>query len=113
MSFVTVIALDGLVFAVIVFSTTRSARLVPRSFAGVITDTQCAGTQPLAVQQDANCIRKCVKQPGVKYALYDGRNTYVISDQGAAEKLAAQNVVVKGSVDKNTGVLVVDSIQTH
>ncbi len=81
-------------------------------FTGIVTDTACAGRRR-AMQQDPECIRACAKRPGVQYALFDGSKTYVIGDQTAAEKLAAQNVIVEGRVDQKTGVLLVDSIEAR
>jgi cytidylate kinase len=81
-----------------------------QSFAGVVTDTLCIGGHK-RIQPEANCVRACVRRPGVKYALYDGNRAYVLTDQLAGEKFAAREVVVKGFLDQNTGNLHVDSMQ--
>ena len=81
-----------------------------QTLTGVITDSKCGHIHSQATQ-DAACVRACVKQPGVKYALYDGSHAYVISNQQDGDRLAAKHVVVRGSVDQATGILRVASIE--
>lgn len=89
-----------------------------KTFTGVITDTMCGDNHAaMKVSPDAKCVRECVKH-GSKYALYDGKNVYVLSDQQTPEKFAAQKVKVTGTLYEKTKVLKVDSIeplaaQTH
>jgi cytidylate kinase len=80
------------------------------SFVGVITDSQCGISHKL-VQKTAACVRSCVKLPGVKYVLNDGTHSFVLTDQEAAERFAAQKVVATGLVDEITGDLKLRSIQ--
>jgi hypothetical protein len=81
-----------------------------QTLTGVITDSRCGRIHNQATQ-DAACVRSCVKQPGVKYALYDGSHAYVISNQQDGDRLAAKHMVVTGSVDQTTGILRVASIE--
>jgi hypothetical protein len=46
-----------------------------------------------------------------KYALYDGKKMYTLSDQQTPEKFAAQKVKVTGVLYEKTGIIKVDSIQ--
>jgi hypothetical protein len=47
----------------------------------------------------------------VKYALHDGKNVYVLSDQQTPEKFAAQKVRVKGVLYEKTKIIKVESIE--
>jgi hypothetical protein len=86
-----------------------AATEVLQAFSGIVTDSKCARLHHTT--KDAECVRACVKQPRVKYALYDGNNTYVLSDQQDGDRLAAKHVVVRGSVNQQTGVLDVAAIE--
>ena len=83
-----------------------------RTFTGVITDTMCgANHKPMNVSPDAKCVIECVRHDKQnKYALFDGKNLYTLSDQQTPEKFAAQKVSVKGVLYEKTGILKVDSI---
>jgi cytidylate kinase len=84
------------------------ARVYTRTFTGVITDTICAGK----VSMDAQCAKRCVRLgKDVKYALYDGGDVYVLSDQAGAERYAAQRVQVRGVLDASAKTLRVASIK--
>jgi hypothetical protein len=47
---------------------------------------------------------------GAKYALWDGKETYVLSDQKGAAKFAAKKVTVKGTLDASGKTIQVSSI---
>jgi hypothetical protein len=78
----------------------------------VITDTMCGKNHAhMGVQPDAKCVRDCVKMDKrYKYALFDGKNLYVLSDQETPEKFAAQKVKVTGTLFKKTNIIKVDEI---
>ncbi len=85
----------------------------PRTFTGVITDTMCgADHSAMGVKPDAKCVRECVQHGGgkYKYALLDGKNVYVLSDQQTPEKFAGQKVKVTGVLYEKTKILKADSI---
>ena len=63
----------------------------------------------MKVTPDSKCITECVRM-GDKYALYDGKATYVLSDQKAPERFAGQKVKITGTLDEKTKILKVDSI---
>lgn len=80
------------------------------TFTGTITDSMCGKDHsPMKMGTDAKCTTACVKA-GAKYALYDGKKSYTLSDQSAPEKFAGQRVTVTGSVDKS-GTLQVTKIE--
>ena len=85
-----------------------------RTFTGVITETMCQKDHSMMKtgQPDAKCIIDCVKaDKNVKYALHDGKNIYVLSDQQTPEKFAAQKVQVKGVLYEKTKIIKVESIE--
>jgi hypothetical protein len=82
----------------------------PGTFTGVITDTMCGKDHStMHVTPDSKCVAECVKA-GAKYALYDGKTVYLLSDQKAPEKFAGQKVKVTGTYDEAAKVLKVDSM---
>jgi hypothetical protein len=84
-----------------------------RTFTGVITDTMCgANHKPMNVSPDSKCVLECVKHDkNVKFALYDGKNVYTLSDQQTPEKYAGQKVKITGTLYEKTKILQVDSIE--
>jgi hypothetical protein len=85
----------------------------PRTFVGVITDTMCGAKHTMGISPDAKCVRECVKMDPNKwkYALYDGRNVYPLSDQRTPEKFAAARVKVTGVLDEKTKTIKVEKIE--
>ena len=82
----------------------------PQTYTGVITDTMCGKDHTaMNMKPDSACVLACVKY-GAKYALYDGKDVYVLSDQKIPEKFAGQRVTVKGTYDAAAKVLKVDSM---
>jgi hypothetical protein len=83
-------------------------------FKGVITDTMCGAGKHAGMNMgpDDQCVKACVKMDPAKwkYALTDGKNVWVLSDQKAPEKFAAKKVVVTGTLDEKTKTIKVDSI---
>ena len=84
-----------------------------QTFTGVITDSMCGKDHTLmGVKPDSKCVRDCVRaDPSkYKYALYDGKNVYILSDQQTPERFAAQKVTVKGALDQKTNTIRVETI---
>ena len=59
---------------------------------------------------DAECTKACITYHGSMYVLYDGKQTYVLSDQKTPEKFAGKKVTVAGTLDAKTKTIQVDSI---
>jgi hypothetical protein len=79
-----------------------------QTFTGTITDTMCgAGHKSMNMSPDDKCVTECVKA-GARYALYDGKNVYELSDQKSPAKFAAKKVTVTGTLQGKT--IHVDSI---
>jgi hypothetical protein len=84
-----------------------------QTFTGTITDDMCAGVGHAQMRMgptDAECTVACIQAHGSTYVLYDGKNTYMLSDQKTPEKFAGQKVKVVGTVDTKTKTIQVESI---
>jgi hypothetical protein len=82
-----------------------------QTFTGSITDSMCnADHKAMKMGNDPKCVVECVKGMGGKYALYDGKNIYTLSDQKTPAKFAAKKVTVIGTLDEKTKTIAVDSI---
>lgn len=80
------------------------------TFTGTITDTMCgAGHKAMNMGPDEKCVPACVKA-GAKYALYDGKNVYTLSDQKTPAQFAAKKVTVTGTLDSAGKTIQVESI---
>jgi hypothetical protein len=83
-----------------------------QTFTGIITDDMCdkADHKSMNMGPDAKCVTECVKGMSGKYVLYDGKTAYILSNQKAPEKLAAQKVIVTGTLDAKTNTIQVEKI---
>ena len=83
----------------------------PQTLTGTITDNMCGGDhKAMDMGADEKCISECIKTMGAKYALWDGKTAYELSDQRGAAKFATKKVTVKGTVDAQTKTIQVLSI---
>ena len=57
------------------------------------------------------CTKACVEDHGVGYVLFDGTNTYKLSDQRLPERFAGKKVRVTGTLDVETRTIHVESIR--
>ncbi len=83
-----------------------------KAFTGVITDTMCGKDHAaMKVSPDSKCVVECVKHDkSTQYALLDGTNVYVLSDQKTPEQFAGKKVKITGTLYEKTKILKVDSI---
>ena len=84
-----------------------------RTFTGVITDSMCSRTDHAQMRMgptDAECTKACIKEHDASYMLFDGKESYTLSDQTTPEKFAGQKVTVTGTLDAKTKTIKVDSI---
>ena len=83
-----------------------------QTFTGVITDDMCAKADHKSMNMgpDAKCVAECIKGMSGKYVLFDGKNSYILSDQKTPEKFAAKKVTVSGTLDAKTKTIKVDKI---
>lgn len=83
-----------------------------QTFTGVITDSMCVGNHAsMKIAPEAKCVRECVKSHSVKYVLFDGNNSYKLSDQQTPEQFAAQKVRITGTLYPKTGIIDVVKIE--
>jgi hypothetical protein len=81
-----------------------------QTYTGTVTDSMCGGShKEMNMGTDEKCVTECVKM-GAKYTLWDGKNSYTLSDQKAAAKFAAKKVTVSGTLDEKTKTIQVTSI---
>src|SRR6266496_5643165 len=82
------------------------------TWTGWVTETHCAAAGAKAAHKD--CAIKCVKEKGAKWALYNpaDKSVFVLSgDDAMFEKMAATEVTVKGSMDKEKKTVTVTSME--
>ena len=84
-----------------------------RTFTGVITDSMCGTNHAsMNITPNAKCVKDCVRlHEGARYVLFDGKNTYKLSDQQTPQQFAAQRVVISGQLFEKTGIIKVDKIE--
>jgi hypothetical protein len=71
-----------------------------QKFSGTITEDMCGKDHTeMKMGPDPKCVAECVKTMHAKYALYDGKDVYVLSDQKTPAKFAAKKVTVTGTLD--------------
>lgn len=90
-----------------------SAAPAAQTFSGVVTDSMCAMGDHSGMRMgptDAQCTTACVVAHGATYVLYDGRMTYVLSDQRTPEKFAGMKVKVTGTLDAKTKTIRVETM---
>ena len=104
--------MKSLIFSLLIIATLAAAQ-DKQQFAGTITDSMCAEGDHSRMRMgstDAECTIACVLAHGALYVLYDGKETYTLSDQQTSEKLAGKKVTVTGTLDATTSTIQVDSI---
>ena len=84
-----------------------------QTFTGVITDTMCgADHKSMKISPDPKCVKDCVRMDKrFKYALYDGKKLYTLSDQQTPEAFAGEKVKVTGVLYEKTGIIRVESME--
>jgi len=90
-----------------------TAAPAPVKFTGVITDSMCSNGDHSQMRMGptaAECTNACVEAHGASYVLYDGKQSYTLSDQKTPEKFAGKKVTVTGMLDTKTKTIHVESI---
>jgi hypothetical protein len=84
-----------------------------QTFIGTITDSMCGADHAMMhVSPDAKCVRECAKAGNTaKYALFDGKNVYKLSDQVTPAEFAGQKVKVTGTLFTKTGIIQVEKVE--
>lgn len=82
------------------------------TFVGVITDSMCGmNHEMMKIKPEDKCVRECVKHGGTKYVLWDGKQSYKLSDQQTPEQFAARKVRITGKLYTKTGIIAVEKIE--
>ena len=80
-----------------------------RTFTGVITDSMCSlgdHSRMKMGSNDAECTLACVDAHGATFVLWDGKETYTLSDQKTPEKFAGKRVTVSGTLSGKSDIKV-------
>jgi hypothetical protein len=102
-----------LALALLPAARTQQTRQGRQTFAGTITDSECAAADHSLMRMgptDTECVVACISDHGASYVLYDGKDAYTLSDQKTPQKFAAQKVTVTGTLDAKTKTIQVESI---
>jgi hypothetical protein len=97
----------------LLFVTALASAQSGRTFTGVITDSMCPAGDHSRMRMgadDAECTIACMSSHGALYVLYDGKETFTLSDQQTSEKFAGRKVAVTGTLDSKTRTIQVRSI---
>jgi hypothetical protein len=101
----------------VILSLLVAAAVVPaqgtQKFTGTITDSMCPTgdhSQMRMGPTNAECTIACNDGHGAPYVLYDGKDSYSLSDQKTPEKFAGKKVTVTGTLDAKKKAIQVTSI---
>ena len=105
--------LSILVLSAILAGVSVATAAETKTYSGVVTETMCAKSHAaMKSASNSKCVRDCVGDGSTyKYALFDGKNVYTLSDQTSPAKFAGQKVTVTGQLYAKTGILRVDRIE--
>jgi hypothetical protein len=102
-----------LVLAVVLgFGLTTLASAQDGSWTGWVTDDHCGAAGAKAAHAD--CAVKCVKEKGAKWAVYNttDKSMFILSgDDAMIAKMAAKEVTIKGTMDKEKKMITVTSME--
>jgi Protein of unknown function (DUF5818) len=99
----------------LVLGLTFGAALIaaPSQLTGVITDSECSDGDHSHMKMgptNGECVIACVASHGASYILYDGKESWTLSDQKTPEKFAGKRVTVTGTLNPKNKTIQVDSI---
>jgi hypothetical protein len=102
-----------LVLAVVLgFGLTTLASAQDGTWTGWVTDDHCGAAGAKAAHAD--CAAKCVKEKGAKWAVYNttDKSMFILSgDDAMIAKMAAKEVTIKGTMDKEKKTITVTSME--
>lgn len=71
----------------------------PKTLTGKVTCSMCRGKHEMGVADDAECVRKCVKN-GARYVLTSGGDTYLLEGNPRQfDYYAEKSVTIRGEVE--------------
>jgi hypothetical protein len=105
--------MKSLILTLLVIASLVPAASGQQKFSGTITDSMCPAGDHSRMRMgsnDAECTIACNSAHGAMYVLYDGKETYTLSDQKTPEKFAGKKVMVTGTLDAKTKTIRADSM---
>ena len=105
--------LIGLLASALLASATMFATQSRQTFSGTITDEECPSADHSGMRMgstDAACAIACVDDHTVEFVLFDGKATYLLSDQDKSREFAGMKVAVVGTWDSTTQTIQVNSM---
>ena len=93
--------MKSLILSLILIAAFPSAQS-KQQFTGTVTDSMCPDGDHSHMRMgptDAECTLACIDAHGAMFVLYDGKNTYTLSDQKMPEKFAGQKVTITGTLN--------------
>ena len=105
--------LIGLLASALLASATMFATQSSQTFSGTITDDECPSADHSGMRMgstDAACTIACVDDHTVEFVLFDGKATYLLSDQDKSREFAGKKVAVVGTLDSTTQTIQVNSM---
>jgi hypothetical protein len=97
----------------LLFTAALAAAPGKQKFTGTVTDNMCDDGDHSHMRMgptDAECTKACVSIHEAMYVLFDGKQSYTLSDQKTPEKFAGKRVTVTGTLDTKTKTIQVESI---
>jgi hypothetical protein len=82
-------------------------------FTGIVSDSMCPDGDHAHMRMgptDGECTKACIDEHGAQYVLWDGKESYTLSDQKTPEKFAGMKVTVIGTLSAKTKTIQVESI---
>jgi hypothetical protein len=105
--------MKSLIAGLLIIAALAPAASGQRKFTGTVTDSMCPEGDHSRMRMgpsDAECALACASFHDAQFVLYDGKETYTLSDQRTSEKFAGKKVTVAGTLDVKTKTIKVDSI---
>ena len=105
--------LIGLLASALLASATMFATQSRQTFSGTITDDECPSADHSGMRMgstDTACAIACVDDHTVEFVLFDGKATYLLSDQDKSREFAGKKVAVVGTLDSKTQTIQVNSM---
>ena len=84
-----------------------------QTFTGFVSDSMCPDGDHTHMRMgptDGECTTACIDEHGAQYVLWDGKESYTLSDQKTPEKFAGKKVTVTGALNAKTKTIQVESI---
>ncbi len=84
-----------------------------QTFSGTITDDECRRADHSGMRMgstDTACTIACVDDHSIRFILFDGKETYRLSDQDKSREFAGKKVAVVGTLDSTTKTIQVNSM---